>query len=217
MAKQPCVVAGCDRPKIENKHRCYWHYLLAQPIEAQIRNAEARLAQSPQPPRARVPERDWPPGERWCAGCQSFVPLFYARGSRCRACASRAAHASHVARTYGLPPETYDRLLTWQGGRCYICGVIPRKTRLAVDHDHETGEVRGLLCAGDQFGCNVALRRLLGHPSAGQRLAEYNERTPLERMLAGEENPATRSPQPAQDRRTASPGTTDSWESFLDR
>ena len=215
MPPKPCREEGCDRPKIENKHRCYWHHLLAQPIEVQVRNADARLASLRVSPRARVPASDWPPGERWCAGCQSFVPTFYARGSRCRACASRAAHASHVSRTYNLSPEDYDALLAWQGGRCYICGAIPRKSRLAVDHDHETNIVRGLLCAGDQFGCNVSLRRVLGHPTAGQRLWEYNERSPLERMRAGEPDLATRSSESNAASLSDPPSPTDPWEAFL--
>lgn len=53
----------------------------------------------------------------------------------------------------------YQRLLTLQGGGCAICGRCPRTKRLAVDHDHATGRVRGLLCPGED-GCNV---RLLGY------------------------------------------------------
>ncbi len=63
---------------------------------------------------------------------------------------------------YGITPEQYDELLALQRGVCAICGQPERsKTRnghvkaLAVDHDHETGEVRGLLCDN----CN----RGLGH------------------------------------------------------
>lgn len=49
---------------------------------------------------------------------------------------------------YGISSEEYDRLLQEQGGACAICaGSCPTGRRLAVDHDHETGRVRGLLCA----------------------------------------------------------------------
>lgn len=45
---------------------------------------------------------------------------------------------------------TYDELLARQNGVCAICGSShPRRkqsTRFCVDHDHETGQVRGLLC-----------------------------------------------------------------------
>lgn len=94
---------------------------------------------------------------RWCSGCQWFVPLYYCRGSRCRACASRAAHRGAVERGYTWPDGVgYDDLLALQKGRCAICGCTPQTRRLAVDHDHETGMVRGLLCSGEK-GCNHGL------------------------------------------------------------
>lgn len=183
---KPCPENDCGRPKKPTKNRCVWHWLAKQPIEIQVREAKRRRQAYVLPVRSRVPERDWPAGERWCAGCQSFVPLFYVSGSRCRACESKANHASHVKRTYGLEAEEYEELLAWQGGKCYICRTVPRVRRLAVDHDHDTGEIRGLLCANDEWGCNVALRRLLNDAEAGRRLEEYATRSPLLRMRGGE-------------------------------
>jgi hypothetical protein len=181
---------GCERVKRKGYHRCTWHWLEHQPIERQVRAAKWRLERAQATEgfqhRARVPKAEWPSGGRWCAGCQSFVPLHYARGSRCRACASQAAHASHIERTYELSREEYDQLLEWQGGRCYVCGQLPRVRRLAVDHDHNTGEVRGLLCANDDWGCNVNLARLLYDLEAARRLVDYVEMPPLERMRRGE-------------------------------
>jgi hypothetical protein len=52
-------------------------------------------------------------------------------------------------RRYGLTIETYDELLAKQDGVCGICGradADSRGNRLAVDHDHLSGQVRGLLC-----------------------------------------------------------------------
>jgi hypothetical protein len=46
--------------------------------------------------------------------------------------------------TYGITCEDYHRLLRRQKGVCAICGRRPGKWRLAVDHDHESGVVRGL-------------------------------------------------------------------------
>lgn len=44
----------------------------------------------------------------------------------------------------------YNELLQSQGGVCAICHKLPNTVRLAVDHDHDTKKVRGLLC----YGCN---------------------------------------------------------------
>lgn len=180
----------CDIPRKHGGVKCLWHWLMRQPIETQVKEARRRRRQRVEAAagqvRERVPEAEWPEGTRWCSGCQTFIPLFYVSGSRCRACSSQATHANHVRRTYGLDPEEYDQLLAWQDGRCYICGQVPRVRRLAVDHDHSTGAVRGLLCANDEFGCNVTLRRLLNDLQMARRALEYVERTPLDRMRAGE-------------------------------
>lgn len=50
-----------------------------------------------------------------------------------------------LLRTYGLTQDQYDTLLRFQGGVCAICRGF-RRYQLAVDHDHKTGQVRGLLC-----------------------------------------------------------------------
>lgn len=149
MAKaRPCKHADCPYPAHHRVQDCVWHWLKRQPAYTQVTFADRRRAQTPEDKRrARVPEREWPAGERWCAGCQSFVPLWYCTGSRCRSCSGTAAHASAVAKTYGLEDGEYDALMERQGGRCAICKCRPISKRFAVDHHHQTGANRGLLCS----------------------------------------------------------------------
>lgn len=56
----------------------------------------------------------------------------------------------HLRRVYGLTVEQYEAIIEHQGGVCAICLGDPTPTRQGhlfhVDHDHETGEVRGILC-----------------------------------------------------------------------
>ncbi len=142
-----CFRDGCEAPALKGRQKCYWHFADGLPIERQIRGAEVRLARVlPEERRSRVPAGQWWAGTRFCAGCQGFPPLWYCRGSRCRACASRATHRAAVEKTYGLGPGEYERLYAAQGGRCWICRCRPQTRRLVVDHDHESGAVRGLLC-----------------------------------------------------------------------
>jgi hypothetical protein len=176
------------------KQRCYWHWLLSRPIGEQENAARAREARHEGAQghvhRSRVPEVDWPAGERWCSGCQGFVPLFYCSGSRCKPHASMAAHSGRVEATYGITGEEYAALLRAQGGVCFICHRKPGKKRLAVDHDHKTGAVRGLLCANNENGCNRGVVANLeaavdGGLAAARRAVEYLEYPPYERMKRG--------------------------------
>lgn len=69
----------------------------------------------------------------------------------------------HVERTYGLTAAEYRALYYAQGGTCYVCRIAtgpskknPNARMLGVDHDHLTGEVRGLVCTGslNAMTCN---------------------------------------------------------------
>ena len=69
----------------------------------------------------------------------------------------------HVKHKYGLDRETYEQMLA---SGCEVCGT---HERLFVDHDHNTGEVRGILCNG----CNSAEGFLKGNPDLAISLAAY--------------------------------------------
>ncbi len=56
-------------------------------------------------------------------------------------------------RKYGLTLEQYDKLEKMQKGKCAICRSTELNKKLAIDHCHKTGKVRGLLCSN----CNNGL------------------------------------------------------------
>lgn len=66
-----------------------------------------------------------------------------------------------------LTLEQYDALLKAQDGKCAVCHQPG--TNLAVDHDHATGEIRGLLCRG----CNLALGFVKERAAVAFELANY--------------------------------------------
>ena len=70
----------------------------------------------------------------------------------------QANRRGNLLRRFGITEEDYLRMLDEQGGRCAICGTDTPGTSgvFAVDHDHETGAVRGLLCRG----CNIGIGNL---------------------------------------------------------
>lgn len=57
---------------------------------------------------------------------------------------------------YGISYQEYMRMWEEQDGCCAICGDFEGNKALAVDHNHETGEVRGLLCQQ----CNTGIGQL---------------------------------------------------------
>ena len=77
---------------------------------------------------------------------------------------------AHLRRKFGITLEDFEGMLVAQGGGCAICGrPAPEGTSLHVDHDHETGAVRGLLC----FTCNGALGMLTESREYLDRASDY--------------------------------------------
>jgi len=76
---------------------------------------------------------------------------------------------------YGISLGEYNDLLEKQGGKCAICGITREecntKRALPVDHDHETGEVRGILCDS----CNRGIGLLKENPELLRKAAAYLE------------------------------------------
>ncbi|SRR6266446_7107114 len=81
--------------------------------------------------------------------------------------------ANKLKYRYGITLNEYSALLEGQAGKCAICGTNIfdklKKRRLAVDHDHKTGRVRGLLC----YMCNIGLGSFLDEVPRLQAAIEY--------------------------------------------
>ena len=86
--------------------------------------------------------------ERWAAHLEYLV----LRRKREKEKIKVYNRAYKIRSRYGISPEQYDAALEACNYTCQICGERCRK-RLSVDHCHETGENRGLLCQN----CNTAI------------------------------------------------------------
>ena len=97
-----------------------------------------------------------------CKECKKNAVNDWRKNNRLQYNASmRAYNKKHYYRLrlqrYDLTVEQHTALLAEQKGKCAICRKLPNGKRpLAVDHNHKTGKVRGLLC----YGCNRALHVL---------------------------------------------------------
>jgi hypothetical protein len=79
-----------------------------------------------------------------------------------------------IKRVFGLDRSQYAAMLSTQGNCCAICGRSPEGSypgMLHVDHCHDTGKVRGLLCQV----CNLSLGKFQHDPDLLRRAAEYLE------------------------------------------
>ena len=139
-------------------------------------------------------------GEKFCRVCEKvkskndfYKNKSYADGyaSKCKECSryyqrDREEHKKPEAisyqlqRKYGIDFETYNRMFDEQNGCCAICNTHQSelKKRLAVDHCHETGKVRALLCSP----CNTSLGGFRDNTTLLQNAITYlNEHARSER------------------------------------
>jgi hypothetical protein len=100
--------------------------------------------------------------------------------SRCKPCVNAIVGSPEYRRkqreyrfrnNFGIDIATYERMAKQQGRLCAICGKDDRKlrNRLAVDHCHKTGKVRGLLCNQ----CNLALGAFQDDPMILEAAKQY--------------------------------------------
>jgi hypothetical protein len=121
------------------------------------------------------------PGRRWCQTCRDRHSAWYAKIPKgtCPKCRERPSmpwrrecvecYDRLLQQQYGIDGVEYARLHEKQKGVCAVCAKPSQGRRLAVDHDHATGRVRGLLCNR----CNTTLGLLEDSPELIGRLREY--------------------------------------------
>lgn len=136
--RKPCLVPGCTNLKLpgQGSKVCQQHRDDANDRKLQ-RLRERHLltngiCQMPECAEPKLAGR----GQKYCAPHSAEGP------QRERAQMLRRARE----RQYGLTHDEYLTLLEAQGGTCAICRDSEQRRALAVDHDHVTGQVRGLLC-----------------------------------------------------------------------
>lgn len=85
---------------------------------------------------------------------------------------------AYYRRNYGLSQDNVECMVSYQGHRCYLCegeGFILNPERhsqkLVVDHCHETGTIRKMLC----HNCNRALGLMKDNPELLRKAADYIE------------------------------------------
>lgn len=92
----------------------------------------------------------------------------------------QVARSKRLKALFNISAEEYDKVLQYQGGVCAISGRPMR--RPAVDHDHKSGLVRGII----DWNVNRSLAGFMDNPEWLRAAAEYLEHPPVTAAL-GEE------------------------------
>jgi hypothetical protein len=156
----PCNVERCARQSFA-RGMCSTHYSAAR------HRGEIPKRQ----PRRHGTLHMYQAGGCRCADCRRAVQDYrkdYARRNPAKAAAK--ARKERIKKMYGVTPEQFDSMLAAQNGKCAICGGTPKPGfSLCIDHDHATGQVRGLLC----LLCNSAIGKLHDDPELVRVALDY--------------------------------------------
>ncbi|APU39564.1 recombination endonuclease VII [Streptomyces sp. TN58] len=142
--------------------------------ECQAEHYKARQEAAGRTVRVKIPV---PSGHKRCPDCGEIKPHSEWELNRtssdgwasyCKECRAQRNRASYFKRKYGITEAERDQMIAAQGGACVICQLGPAEH---VDHDHQTGKVRGVLC----FSCNAALGQFKDRPDVMRRAAAYVE------------------------------------------
>jgi predicted nucleic acid-binding Zn ribbon protein len=143
------------RPPVVCSEECASERLLAQRSAASARARLRRQARGP------LPRKPRPRYDRTCVVCGGD---FVARRRDASVCSQKCRARRKTLRQYGLSMSGFEDLVAAQGGLCACCGkpLVDSDRASAVDHDHVTGRVRGVL----HWQCNGALG-ILGDDAGG--------------------------------------------------
>lgn len=119
------------------------------------------------------------PETKHCTRCVTTLPISKFSRSKGALCGVKnwCQSCSNLQRSFrrlGMTKEQYTALHLQQQGRCQICQKHESQLerRLAIDHCHSTGQIRGLLC----MPCNTAIGKLGDDPALVRRAAAYLEK-----------------------------------------
>ena len=133
-------------------------------------------------------------GSKTCTKCgvTKDIAEFYRRGGKqspntrhnhCKECTKTRVtkrygdnpdlyREEHLKRSYGITLNEYNQMLVEQEHRCKTCGTTEpggKHGKFMVDHSHNTGEVRGLLCKS----CNIALGEIKDNRQTLLNMLQY--------------------------------------------
>lgn len=153
-----CKITDCSKDAKSSKGFCWTH------------DWRLRKYGSPVEPQTKK-QKLFKEGKSYCPSCKQIKSIdsfnkdrrtVYGITAYCKDCIKRKNEKNTIRNTnnylkyqYGLTLEEYNNLSQKQNNQCRICNKSEKenKKRLAVDHNHTTGEIRGLLCSS----CNQGL------------------------------------------------------------
>lgn len=188
-----CTCPKCGCPRTHGHGLQHWGKFAGKRIR---RCQECKYEWAPEYPDGVVPNKRMLYAARlkaataeWCNKCQRMLPIdkFRAKSgapelvrSGCVECLNTQRGKRQIVVTlakYGLTVEQYEAILAAQGGRCAICREENKSPNvkyvpLCVDHCHDTGKFRGLLCNK----CNLGMGNFDDDPERMEAAAEYVRR-----------------------------------------